>query len=91
MSMVTSHLVWLFRTRDIRQRAKEAGQSFDEFEESALWQSEGIDLEKRMRGFFSGTSTEATGASGQRGISNTYGTFVHPETVTPKTVPNATT
>ncbi|KAF2635180.1 PQ loop repeat protein [Massarina eburnea CBS 473.64] len=44
MSMVVSHLVWRFRTRGIRKRAKEQGKTFDEFDEGIEWQAKGIDL-----------------------------------------------
>lgn len=90
MSMVTSHLIWLLRTREIRQRAKEAGQTFDEYEEGARWQSHGIDLEKKFRGMFSQAATPASTPGLERASVDTYGTFVSPEHVTPKTVPNAT-
>jgi hypothetical protein len=48
MSMVTSHLVWLFRTRGIRRRTKSRGETFDESEEGRKWQAEGIDLEAKF-------------------------------------------
>ncbi|KAF3031600.1 hypothetical protein E8E11_001052 [Didymella keratinophila] len=53
MSMVASHMIWLFRTRGIRKRAKEAGETFEEFEEGAEWQAKGIDIEKKIMHLFS--------------------------------------
>ncbi|KAF2846705.1 PQ loop repeat protein-like protein [Plenodomus tracheiphilus IPT5] len=86
MSMVTSHLIWLLRTRGIRQRAKEAGLTFDEFEEGVKWQSEGLDLEKKLRSVLLRSSSETSRTEAANG---TYGTFVTSEHITPKTVPNA--
>lgn len=51
--MVASHMIWLFRTRGIRKRAKEAGETFEEFEEGAEWQAKGIDIEKKIMHLFS--------------------------------------
>ncbi|KAL6710610.1 hypothetical protein ACN47E_008658 [Coniothyrium glycines] len=48
MSMVASHMLWLLRTRAIRKRAKETGQTFDESEEGIEWQSKGFDLEQKL-------------------------------------------
>lgn len=45
MAMVASHLIWMLRTRSIRKRAKEVGQTFDDFEEGIQWQAKGIDIE----------------------------------------------
>ncbi|KAI4931303.1 hypothetical protein J4E85_003893 [Alternaria conjuncta] len=86
MSMVVSHWVWLFRTRGIRKRAKEAGVKFDEFEEAITWQAKGIDVEKKILRFFSKKSRleESTHTHG-----NGTDTLVNPEEITPKTVPNA--
>ena len=77
----------LLRTRDIRMRAKEAGKAFDEYEEGIEWQSEGIDVEKLLKGMFTasnGTERRATAAvdSDGDGLPKT-------EEVPPKTVPNA--
>ena len=44
--MFISHGVWLFRTRGIRARAKEAQLSFDEFPEAIAWQDNGFKLPK---------------------------------------------
>lgn len=90
MSMVASHLVWLFRTRGIRQRAKESNQTFDESEEGAQWQSEGLDLEKRMRGIFTRTNPQVSSTNNSTGTADTYGTFETHASSVPKTVPNAT-
>ncbi|KAI8938181.1 hypothetical protein NX059_005846 [Plenodomus lindquistii] len=87
MSMVTSHLVWLLRTRRIRQRADEAGLTFDESEEGAQWQSEGLDLEEKLRAMFSRPKSKTFASEAANG---TYGTFVAEQQITPKTVPNAT-
>jgi hypothetical protein len=42
--MVASHLIWMWRTRDMRKRAKASGQTFDEAEECVQWQAKGFDL-----------------------------------------------
>ena len=34
-----SHLVWLFRTRDIRRKAKEANVTWENFPEAQDWES----------------------------------------------------
>lgn len=47
--MVASHLIWLFRTRGIRKRAKIEEKSFDEAAEGVEWQSEGVDLESKFK------------------------------------------
>ncbi|EMD95349.1 hypothetical protein COCC4DRAFT_150434 [Bipolaris maydis ATCC 48331] len=88
MSMVVSHLVWLLRTRDIRRRAKEAGKTFDEYEEGIEWQSKGIDVEKLLKGMFAGKNKRK-----EEGRSAAFGDVEASATskeVTPKTVPNAT-
>lgn len=84
--MVASHLIWLFRTREIRRRAKEAGETFDKFEEGAAWQAKGIDIEKKVLRFFSkkGRLEEITHPD-----RNSEDMPVNPEEITPKTVPNA--
>ncbi|KAK3047187.1 hypothetical protein LTR09_011389 [Extremus antarcticus] len=41
-----SHGVWLLRTRGLRRRAKEAGESFDDFPESKAWQDGGFKLDQ---------------------------------------------
>lgn len=48
--MVTSHLIWLLRTRGIRKRAKEQELTFDEAEEGIAWQAKGIDFEAKFWG-----------------------------------------
>jgi hypothetical protein len=48
MSMVASHLIWLFRTRAIRKRAKAEDKTFDEYPEGVEWQSKGVDLEAKF-------------------------------------------
>lgn len=37
-----SHGIWLLRTRKLRQRAKDADSSFDEFPEAIEWQQNGF-------------------------------------------------
>jgi hypothetical protein len=86
MSMVASHMIWLFRTRGIRKRAKEAGETFDEFEEGSEWQAKGIDIEKNIIHFFSKKSTPEEGRLPATGGADA---LVNPEEITPKTVPNA--
>ncbi len=39
-SIFVSQAVWLFRTRQIRWRAKEAGLEWDEFPEAQAWQED---------------------------------------------------
>ncbi|KAJ4299648.1 hypothetical protein N0V90_004894 [Kalmusia sp. IMI 367209] len=48
MSMVASHLVWMARTKIIRKRANNEGQTFDESVEGREWQAKGIDLEAKF-------------------------------------------
>jgi hypothetical protein len=86
MSMVASHMIWLLRTRGIRKRAKEAGQTFDEFEEGAAWQAKGIDIEKKIVHLFHKKSTPEESSFPGRGGADIV---VSPEETTPKTVPNA--
>jgi hypothetical protein len=86
MSMVASHMIWLIRTRGIRKRAKEAGETFDEFEEGVEWQAKGIDIEEKVRHFFSKKSTAEEDGLPVIGVADA---LANPEEVTPKTVPNA--
>lgn len=51
MIMVTSHLIWMLRTRGVRKRAKQVGVTFDEFPEAVDWQAKGFDLEVWCRKF----------------------------------------
>jgi hypothetical protein len=86
MTMVASHLIWLLRTRDMRKRAKENDQSFDESEECIEWQSKGIDLEGMFGRLFSETDKPHNNADhGYNGSES----LVEPQIVVPKTVPNA--
>ena len=39
-SIFLSQAIWLFRTRQIRRRAKEAGLEWDEFPEAQAWQED---------------------------------------------------
>lgn len=79
--------MWLLRTRGIRMRAKEAGQTFDEFEEGVEWQSRGFDLEKKLLSRFSKKTPK-----GESSHVDMIGREedVEAESNTPKTVPNAT-
>lgn len=86
MSMVASHMIWLIRTRGIRKRAKEAGETFDEFEEGVEWQAKGIDIEEKVRHFFSKKSIAEEDGLPVIGVADA---LANPEEVTPKTVPNA--
>ena len=84
--MVISHLVWLLRTRSIRKRAKEAGKTFDNFEEGVEWQAKGVDIGRLLKRIFT-TRTEA-----ERGASvavDGIEALPKAEEVTPKTVSNA--
>ena len=76
--MVASHLIWLIRTRKIRARATEAGETFDESVECTQWQAKGVDLGKMFTNLFSYSNNVIEHAD----------TLVNPEEVTPKTVPN---
>jgi hypothetical protein len=87
MSMVASHLIWLFRTRDIRKRAKDAGLSFDESEEGILWQSKGINLEKTLSDLFAKRRSATDSSEVDSDGIEPY-IVVPPEHITSKTVPN---
>ncbi|KAH7366596.1 PQ loop repeat protein-like protein [Pyrenochaeta sp. MPI-SDFR-AT-0127] len=87
MSMVASHMVWLIRTRGIRERAKEAGQTFDESEECVEWQSRGIDLERKIQVLFSRNNSSLSREE-TRSDTDSVGTLINPD-MPPKTVPNA--
>lgn len=52
MAMVVSHLIWRLRTRGIRKRAQEEGQTFDESEEGSEWQAKGWDCGAMMERVF---------------------------------------
>ena len=39
----------MLRTRKIRKKAKQAGESFDEFEEGIQWQVKGVDMWGMLR------------------------------------------
>ena len=50
LGIFLSQAVWLFRTRKIRRRAKEAGLDWDEFPEAQAWQEDRLHLRwKRKR------------------------------------------
>ena len=44
LGIFLSQAVWLFRTRKIRRRAKEAGLDWDEFPEAQAWQEDRLHL-----------------------------------------------
>ena len=81
MSVVASQLIWLFRTRNIRKRAKEAGKTFDDFPEAIEWQqSGGIDIENLILDLFKNVSPATT-------LEKTSGpTFNSAVTITPSDV-----
>jgi hypothetical protein len=85
MSVVVSHLIWLLRTRGIRKRAKEAGETFDESAEGAAWQAKGINLEKKFFGLFRQKENGNLGGGAETLVEPEE---IIPEEVTPKTVPN---
>jgi hypothetical protein len=61
MSVVASQLIWLFRTRGIRKRAKESGKTFDDFPEAVEWQQSGeIDIENMFLTLFKKNKSPAT-------------------------------
>lgn len=66
-----SQIVWLFRTRKIRRRAKEAGLEWDEFPEAQAWQEGGGRLPWNRRRSNVGTVNETTGddAAGDKRVS----------------------
>ncbi|KAJ3545097.1 hypothetical protein NM208_g2688 [Fusarium decemcellulare] len=47
LSMFLSHGVWYLRTRDLRSRAKAAGQDYDDFPEAIEYQSKGVNMSLR--------------------------------------------
>lgn len=89
MSMVVSHLVWLLRTRGIQRRAKEAGKTFDEYEEGIEWQSNGIDVEMLLKGMLIRKSKAKAKKGSSAGVDDIEASAT-PEEVIPKTIPNAT-
>lgn len=87
--MVVSHLVWLLRTRGIQRRAKEAGKTFDEYEEGIEWQSNGIDVEMLLKGMLIRKSKAKAKKGSSAGVDDIEASAT-PEEVIPKTIPNAT-
>ncbi|CAN9323895.1 unnamed protein product [Alternaria alternata] len=83
MSMVASHMIWLIRTHRDRKRAKEAGETFII---GSQWQAKGIDIEEKVRHFFSKKSTAEEDGLPVIGVADA---LANPEEVIPKTVPNA--
>ena len=59
-SIFLSQAVWLFRTREIRQRAKEAGLEWDEFTEAQAWQEDRWQLPWSWKGSTAKTVDKAT-------------------------------
>lgn len=88
MGVVSSHFVWLLRTRGIRRRAKEAGQTFDESPEGIEWQSRGIDVKRKLKALFS-KKEPSSPEEESRSEAGSVETLISPENVIPKTVPNA--
>jgi hypothetical protein len=86
MAMVASHLIWLLRTKGMRRRAKEAGQTFDQSEEGSQWESKGIDLETKFKDLFT-RDRPLLNNSEPRGDGTDA--IIVPEHIVPKTVPNA--
>jgi hypothetical protein len=86
MAMVASHMIWLLRTKGIRKRAKEAGQTFDQSEEGSQWESKGVDLETKFRNLFTRNRPLLNGSDFR---SDGTDVLVAPEHIVTKTVPNA--
>jgi hypothetical protein len=87
LSMVASHLIWRLRTKQLRKSAKDIDQTFDENENCLQWQSQGLDLESKFLRLFSKKDVPHDGLESD---GDSTDTFVAPETIVPKTVPNAT-
>ena len=49
LGIFLSQAIWLFRTRKIRRRAKEAGLDWDEFPEAQAWQEDRLHLRWKWR------------------------------------------
>ncbi|KAF2023841.1 PQ loop repeat protein-like protein [Setomelanomma holmii] len=86
MSMVASHLIWLFRTRHMRKRAKDAGMTFDEYDECVSWQAKGINLEKKFSGLFKMNAARANAL--EQEVESDSESVVVPERIIPKIIPN---
>ncbi|KAI9713933.1 MAG: hypothetical protein M1820_000663 [Bogoriella megaspora] len=61
LSMFLSHGVWLFRTRKLRRKAKEAGVTFDEFPEYTEWQSKATKLNFKIMNLSRSRTDEVSG------------------------------
>ncbi len=59
-SIFLSQAVWLFRTRKIRQRAKEVGLEWDEFPEAQAWQEDRWRLPWNLKGSNATTVNKTT-------------------------------
>ena len=61
-SIFLSQAVWLFRTRDIRRRAKEAELDWDEFPEAQAWQEDRWRLPWNWKGSDASASNKMAGS-----------------------------
>lgn len=61
VAIFLSHAVWLFRTRKIRRRAKEAGLEWIDFPEAQTWQEDRYRLSWSWNKSNASTLNEATG------------------------------
>ena len=60
LGIFLSQAVWLFRTRKIRRRAKEAGLDWDEFPEAQAWQEDRLHLRWKWRRSDANAAKETT-------------------------------
>jgi hypothetical protein len=74
------------RTKEMRERAKAAGKTFDESEECVQWQSHGIDLKGVFSNLFSGKKRPRSNSQSDE---DGTGPLMVPQNVVPTTVPNA--
>jgi hypothetical protein len=69
----------------MRRRAKENGQTFDDYEECIEWQSKGVDLESMFGRLFSKKDQAHEDIDHE---DDRTGSLAEPQSVVPKTVPN---
>ena len=60
LGIFLSQAVWLFRTRKIRRRAKEAGLDWDDFPEAQAWQEDRLHLRWKRKGSNTDTVKQTT-------------------------------